>query len=157
MGVVSVGLVTGSELGYHCGLIMVIAHGVCSPLLFGIVFYLYTNSCSRLLVHNRGLLRTPIATSILFGLLAVNIGVPPFVNVWAEVLVFVVLFRLISYCLPFLCALAFFSFLYNIVLYIMTAHGKESNNPTVLIIPWHYVRSLALSLLISLNLRFFMV
>lgn len=81
MGVVSVGLVTGSELGYHCGLVMVIAHGVCSPLLFGMAFYLYTNSSSRLLVHNRGLLRTPIAVSIIFALLAVNIGVPPFVNV----------------------------------------------------------------------------
>lgn len=81
MGVVSVGLVTGSELGYHCGLVMVIAHGVCSPLLFGIAFYLYTNSSSRLLVHNRGLLRSPIAATIIFALLAVNIGVPPFVNV----------------------------------------------------------------------------
>lgn len=48
---------------------------------------------------------------------------------------FVVLMRLIIYCLPFLCALAFFSFLYNIVMYIMTTHGKESNNPSVLIIP----------------------
>lgn len=81
MGVVSVGLVSGSELGYHCGLIMVIAHGVCSPLLFGIAFYLYTNSSSRLLIHNRGSLRTPIVASFLFVLLAVNIGVPPFVNV----------------------------------------------------------------------------
>lgn len=81
IGVVRVGLLSGSELGYYCGLIIVIAHGVCSPLLFGIAYYLYTNRRSRLLYHNRGNLSTPSVVLVLFALLAVNIGVPPFLNV----------------------------------------------------------------------------
>lgn len=81
MGVVTVGFVTGSELGYCCGIVIVIAHGVCSPLLFGVAFYLYENTHTRVLSHNRGNVCSPTLALILFCLLAVNIGVPPFINV----------------------------------------------------------------------------
>lgn len=126
IGVVRVGLLSGSELGYYCGLMMVVAHGVCSPLLFGIAFHLYSNTNSRSLYHNRGNLGTPIVVFTLFGLLAVNIGVPPFLNVWAEVMIFIVFVRLLTWSIPFVIVLAFCSFVYNICMYVMTTHGKES-------------------------------
>ena len=81
MGVVTVGFVTGRELGYCCGMVIVIAHGVCSPLLFGVAFYLYENSHTRVLRHNRGNVYSPTVALILLCLLVVNIGVPPFINV----------------------------------------------------------------------------
>lgn len=80
IGVVTVGVVVGSELGYLCAFIMIVAHGVCSPLLFGVAYRFYLRRHSRLLASNRGQLASPVATLMVFLLLAVNIGVPPFLN-----------------------------------------------------------------------------
>ena len=80
MGVVTVGVAVGREIGYLCAVIMVIAHGVCSPLLFALAYRYYLVSHSRLLTANRGRLSAPLAVLGLFFLLAVNIGVPPFLN-----------------------------------------------------------------------------
>jgi len=80
MGVVTVGVAIGRELGYLCAVRIVIAHGVCSPLLFALAYRIYLYSHSRLLCANRGRLSNPLAVLALFFLLAVNIGVPPFLN-----------------------------------------------------------------------------
>ena len=34
MSVVTIGFIRGSELGYSCGLMIVMSHGFCSPFLF---------------------------------------------------------------------------------------------------------------------------
>lgn len=81
IGVVRVGLVCGREVGYRCALIIIVAHGICSPLLFGVAFYLYENRHTRVLTQNRGNQRASLVTFVIFALLAVNIGVPPFLNV----------------------------------------------------------------------------
>jgi len=88
MGVVTVGVASGRELGYLSAVIIVVAHGVCSPLLFALAYRYYLVSHRRLLTANRGRLSSPITTLGLFLLLAVNIGVPPFINLWREVLIF---------------------------------------------------------------------
>jgi len=80
MGVVTVGVAVGRELGYLCAVLIVIAHGVCSPLLFALAYRFYLVRHRRLLTANRGRLSAPIAVLRLFFLLAVNIGVPPFLN-----------------------------------------------------------------------------
>lgn len=123
--VVTVGLISGHELGYSCALIIVIGHGVCSPLLFGLAFYLYENSHTRILSINRGNISSPIVVFFLILLLAVNIGVPPFLNVWAEVLIFVVLLKILAWRVPYAVFLAFFGVLYNLAMYVMLTHGKE--------------------------------
>lgn len=88
MGVVTVGVVVGSELGYLRAFLMVVAHGLCSPLLFGVAYRFYQARHSRLLIANRGRLASPLVTLVLFLLLAVNLGVPPFLNLWSEVLMY---------------------------------------------------------------------
>lgn len=157
IGVVSVGLVCGREIGYSCALTMMVAHGICSPLLFGVAFYLYENRHTRVLTHNRGKLRAPLVTFIIFVLLAVNIGVPPFLNAWAEVLMFSALFCLITLRVPFLVFLAFFSVVYNILIYVMLTHGKERPDRAIFISPWHYFSSIFLRFLLRCNLNYFLV
>jgi len=88
IGVVTVGVAVGRELGYLCAVIIVLAHGVCSPLLFAWAYRYYLDSHRRLLTANRGRLTTPLSVLCLFLLVAVNIGVPPFLNLWREVLMF---------------------------------------------------------------------
>lgn len=157
MGVVGVGVVAGRELGYYCAIVIVIAHGICSPLLFGLAFYLYSGRHTRLLSQNRGGLSTPLVCFFIFSLLAVNMGLPPFLNVWAEVLIFSALRILMLWSLPFLLASAFFSVLYNLVIYIILAHGKESPSVSEVISPWHYISSLMLRLLLRFNTRLFVL
>lgn len=156
MSVVNVGLITGNELGYCCALIIVVAHGVCSPLLFGLAYYIYENRHTRILALNRGNIRTPIVRLFLFLLLAVNIGVPPFLNVWAEVLLFVVLLKLLVWRALYVVSLAFFGVMYNLVMYVILTHGKERATRGKLVAPCHYINSLTLSLLLRCNLSFFL-
>lgn len=89
MGVVGVGLALGSELGRHAALMMVVAHGVCSPALFSYAYYLYGDSHRRLLCRCRGGLGVPYMAGLFLLLVAVNMAVPPFINLWREVAIFV--------------------------------------------------------------------
>ena len=80
MGVVGVGLLVGGELGRGAALIIVVGHGVCSPMIFRYAYYLYRSTHSRLLSRCRGGLAGPVMRFVFFLLIAVNIGVPPFIN-----------------------------------------------------------------------------
>lgn len=80
MGVVTVGVVSGIEVGYICAIIMVVAHGVCSPMIFALAYLVYNSSHTRLISSNKGTLATPIISFFLFIILAINIGVPPRLN-----------------------------------------------------------------------------
>lgn len=128
IGIVRVGVVTGRELGYYCALVMVVAHGVCSPLLFGVAFFMYTNRHTRIIALNRGSLSSPMVGFIIFMLLAVNMGLPPFLNVWAEVLMFSAICSLFVSSLPFVILSAFVGVLYNLLMYTMLSHGKERSS-----------------------------
>lgn len=151
MGVVSVGVLSGRELGYYCATSIIVAHGLCSPLLFGLTFIIYTKRHTRILTHNRGGLSTPILCLIAFGLLSVNMGLPPFLNVWSEVILFCAVSSVSVWFLPFLLVTAFLGVLYNLVLYVFIVHGKEQSTMSVQFSPCHFVRSLFLSLLFRFN------
>lgn len=52
IGVVNLGLLSGTEIGY-CGAVLIsIGHGLCSPFLFAFAYDLYRASHSRLLCNN---------------------------------------------------------------------------------------------------------
>ena len=157
IGVVTIGVVSGSEIGYLCALIIVIAHGVCSPIIFAIAYLLYSNSHTRLLSSNRGLLTIPFIRIFLFILLAINIGVPPFLNLWREVLIFISLITIFGNSLWLLIPIAFLGVLYNLYIYISLRHGKETFHLSFLGLLWPIVSSISLSLLIRGNLSLFYV
>lgn len=75
MGVVTLGFIRGTELGYTCGLLMVISHGFCSPFMFSCANRLYENTHSRLLLNNPRSI--PLIAAIITRLIILNIGVPP--------------------------------------------------------------------------------
>nr|AKS04119.1 NADH dehydrogenase subunit 4 [Parasagitta setosa] len=157
MGVVTIGVVSGSEMGYLCALMMVIAHGVCSPMMFAMAYLLYSNSHTRLLSSNRGLLTIPFMSLFLFLLLAINMGVPPFLNLWSEVLMFISLMNIFSNSLWMLIPIAFLGVLYNLFMYISLMHGKETFHLSFLGLMWPMISSITLSLLMSGNFSLFYV
>merc|ERR1711862_819612 len=72
IGVVTVGVVRGLEIGYSCALLMVVAHGLCSPMLFALAYLVYNSSHRRVINNNKGRLATPI---LAFFLLSVPLSV----------------------------------------------------------------------------------
>lgn len=81
----------GSETGRGAALLIAVGHGVCSPALFNYAYMLYRAIHRRLVCVGRGGLSSPLLVGLLILLLAVNMGVPPFVNLWREVMIFVAL------------------------------------------------------------------
>jgi len=75
IGVVTLGFIRATELGYSCGLIIVLGHGLSSPFMFAFSYWLYETSHSRLIINN--LSTWPIIMGALIGLVSLNIGVPP--------------------------------------------------------------------------------
>ena len=128
MGVVGVGLYLGGEIGRGTALIIVVAHGVCSPIIFRYAFYLYQTTHSRLLSRCRGGLAGPVIRCLFFLLIAVNIGVPPFVNLWREVIMFTALLPLWTGAWPAVGAAAFLGVAYGLFAFVRVTHGKESSD-----------------------------
>lgn len=52
IGVVTLGILSGSEIGYSCSLIMILGHGLRSPFIFAFSYWLYSSSHSRLVLNN---------------------------------------------------------------------------------------------------------
>ena len=75
MGVVLLGLLSCNELGYSCGLIMVTAHGLRSPFVFRMAFWIYSSTHSRMITNNTR--AWPVMVGMLAGLVSLNIRVPP--------------------------------------------------------------------------------
>ena len=148
IGGVTVGVVVGTELSYLSAFLIVVAHGLCSPLLFGAVYHFYEGRHSRLLVANRGGYTAPLATLTLFLLLAANMGVPPFLNLWSEVLMFCSLLPYATHTLWFLMPTAFLAAVYHLHLYVRLTHGKETASVGPRVELWS--RGHALGLLLSL-------
>ena len=75
MGVVTIGFMRGTETGYSCAIMMVVAHGLCSPFLFSFAHWIYETSHSRLILNNSN--SWPIRKGVFMILISANMGLPP--------------------------------------------------------------------------------
>ena len=155
MGVVTIGVVRGNEIGYKCALIIVIAHGVCSPFIFSLAFYLYSCRHSRVISCNKGSISFPLIVLWIFILVAINIGVPPSINLWREVLIFFTLVEIIKFSIIFLIVIAFLGVVYNLFLYVRIRQCKESFFLKVDGVLWPFFNSIFLRFALFLILNFF--
>ena len=126
IGTVSLGLISGTELGYSCGVMMIIGHGISSPFLFAMAYWLYLSSHSRLLLNN--ITTWPIIMALFFSLVTLNIGVPPRLCLWSEVFIAQVIIYLSSFLCPVLVVIFFLGLVYNLHLYVSCVHAKTRIN-----------------------------
>ena len=126
IGVVTGGVVSGQKLGYVAAIIIVIAHGFCSPIIFASAGEIYKGSHTRTLRLNKGLLCRPAMSVALFFLIGTNIGMPPTVNLWSEILFISRILSLAPLFLVFVIISVFLGALYNLYFYISLVHGKNS-------------------------------
>lgn len=125
MSVVSLGFLSGSELGYTCGLIMILGHGLCSPYLFAVAYWLYLSNHSRLLTNL--FCGGPVCIAVMIGIVSLNMGVPPCLNLWSEVLICLSTFHLFAFSFPSLLLIFFMGAVYNLYLYTSCQHSKFTN------------------------------
>nr|AKS03970.1 NADH dehydrogenase subunit 4 [Spadella cephaloptera] len=128
MGVVTAGVVNGSKSCLMASLMMIVAHGLSSPMLFAAANTMYSSSHSRVILLNKGHFVKPIMSFAMFFILSANMAVPPSVNLWAEMMFISGIMSSTSIFFPILGISVFLSLVYNLYLYISTVHGKQSNN-----------------------------
>jgi len=85
IGVVSLGALLSTELGWWVSVGMLLRHRCVSPLLFSVCYELYVSTHSRALACNYTRSTSPSMSLIIALLLSVNIGTPPFLRFWLEV------------------------------------------------------------------------
>lgn len=132
--IVTVGLVRQLKIGYSAATIIVIAHGVCRPSIFALASNLYRNSHTRLMVINKGNVSTPLVILISIIIIRANIGVPPSINLWSEVIAITSLISLFVWRLILFIPIALLAVLYNLFLYVSLIHGKNIKRKNLLVL-----------------------
>ena len=125
IGVITLGFVRATELGYSCGIIIIIRHGLRSPFLFAFAFWLYESSHSRLMANNAFM--WPVMIAGFFTLISINRRLPPSLGVWAEIFIVMRVVNVIEVGFLFLVLIFFLGLLYNIYLYVTCIHAKFNN------------------------------
>nr|APX39308.1 NADH dehydrogenase subunit 4 [Chaetocnema hortensis] len=129
MSLVLGGLMTMNYWGLWGGLVMMLAHGLCSSGLFCLVNIVYERSLSRSIYLNKGLINIiPSLTLWWFFLLSSNMAFPPSLNLFGEVMLINSLVSFNYLNMLFLSLMSFFSAVYSLFLYSYTQHGKYSFN-----------------------------
>lgn len=91
IGVVTLGVLLGTEIGWFSSVSIIVRHRLVSPLLFLACYALYSLRHRRSLVLNFLSAVTSTLTTFAALLLSINIGTPPFLSFWVEVSLYLAL------------------------------------------------------------------
>lgn len=120
------GVIRLNNLGWIGGVCIAIAHGVCSPCIFGLANYTYMGRGSRRIILCKGVLKSaPCLSAIWFIICVLNIGCPPSINFFRESILFC---RIIGYRVRFIISLFLLCFLaagYSLFIYSTVNHGYQ--------------------------------
>nr|QDI94116.1 NADH dehydrogenase subunit 4 [Vespula vulgaris]QDI94129.1 NADH dehydrogenase subunit 4 [Vespula vulgaris]QDI94142.1 NADH dehydrogenase subunit 4 [Vespula vulgaris]QDI94155.1 NADH dehydrogenase subunit 4 [Vespula vulgaris]QDI94168.1 NADH dehydrogenase subunit 4 [Vespula vulgaris] len=119
------GMMTMSKLGMSGGLMMMLAHGLCSSGLFYIVNINYECFGSRLIHVNKGSMNIyPTLGMFWFLLCSSNLSAPISLNLISEVFLLISLVSWSMVLIIFLMFLCFLSAAYSLYLFSATQHGQ---------------------------------
>nr|AOY39222.1 NADH dehydrogenase subunit 4 [Helophorus sp. BMNH 724835] len=125
MGIVLAGVLTLNYWGMCGGLLMMLAHGLCSSGMFCLANISYERVMSRSLFLNKGLLNIMPNLSLWWFLLSSsNMAAPPSLNLLGEIMLINSLVSWSNLTMLMLSLLSFFSAVYSLYLYSFTQHGK---------------------------------
>lgn len=124
MRVMLIGVLRFSFWGLYGSFLMIVAHGLISPLIFFAMGFMYDFKHSRRIMILKGvLLVSPLFCFFWFISCSLNLGVPPFISFYSEVIIISSLFSF-SYIdwliIVFFC---FFTGVYCIYIYTTMSHG----------------------------------
>nr|AZL93459.1 NADH dehydrogenase subunit 4 [Prosevania sp. ZJUH_2016031] len=121
------GILTLSFIGYGGGLIMMIAHGLSSSGLFCLVNLSYLKIMTRNILINKGLMNMNNSLSLMWLILCLtNLGVPPFLNFFCEVMLLNSVLWWSNFSMIILFFILLFNSYFNFQLFSFSQHGKYS-------------------------------
>nr|AID52418.1 NADH dehydrogenase subunit 4 [Aleuroglyphus ovatus] len=126
MSVMFLGLLSLTFWGIYGSLLMMVAHGFISPLMFYLMTYLYDLKHSRSIMVLKGvLLVNPLFCVLWFMCCSLNLSVPPFMSFYSEVIIFgsLVSFSFLEWF--FVIFSCFFTGVYCIYTYVVVSHGTS--------------------------------
>ncbi|YP_009048973.1 NADH dehydrogenase subunit 4 (mitochondrion) [Pomacea canaliculata] len=148
MSLVLAGLFSNNPWGWMGALIMMIAHGFCSSALFMLANCVYEKTHTRSLYMVKGLLLSlPILSLWWFLFSAINMAVPPTINLLSEIMIFPAMMLFLKYLTLCLILMSFLAAVYSMYMYTLTQHGGNpkflapygtfnSAKSTVLMLHW---------------------
>lgn len=121
------GILRFSYWGNFGSILIMVSHGFISPLLFFLITCIYSHFHSRRLMFLKGvLLLSPLFCLFWFLCCSFNLGLPPFISFFSEVVIIGSL-RFLSYLDFFILVLVcFFSGVYCILMFTLVSHGTFS-------------------------------
>nr|DBA43879.1 TPA_asm: ND4 [Bombus polaris] len=128
MSIMSMGMLSYSKIGLLGSLMMMISHGFVSSGLFYLVNVIYSQTNSRIIFINKGLINLmPSMTMMWFMMCVYNSGAPISLNMVSEIFLLMSLIYWFKYLFMFLMFYCLFSFIYSIYLFSFIQYGKIFN------------------------------
>ena len=125
IALVIAGFISFRTWGIEGGIIIILAHGVCSSGIFGGANIMYERSHSRSYFLNSGnLIFNPLFSIIWFILIVANFGGPFSYNLLGEIILIINISQIVKFRLVRLFLLSFFSAGYSLILYRTTIQGQ---------------------------------
>nr|APZ75594.1 NADH dehydrogenase subunit 4 [Agenioideus sp. SJW-2017] len=126
MGVATISLLTLFKWGLSGAMLMFIAHGLCSSLMFFIVNTIYERTNSRIMMFNKSLINMEPKLSILWFLACIyNMGAPISLNFISELMMTNTIINWLNLSTLMLIMINIFSSVYSIQLFLFTSHGSN--------------------------------
>lgn len=131
IGVAVLSIITLFKWGISGAILLIIAHGLCSSLIFYIVNTIYERSHSRIILFNKGVINTEAKLTFLWFFACIgNIGAPISINFISELLIINRILSWLNISIIIIVLINIFRRIYCIQLFIIIAHGSISKNIT---------------------------
>lgn len=120
------GIIRCFGVGWWGGLLIMVAHGLCSPGLFSLAAYTYELFGSRIIYLCSGVLRAvPVLSLCWFLMCSRNMAFPPRLRLLSEIILMVSLGGVSLWVLVPTGLIAFVVGVYSLCLYAYIQHGRE--------------------------------
>lgn len=129
MRVIVLGIFRFSSWGVYGSVLIIVAHGFISPIIFYLMTYLYEFKHSRRIMVLKGvLLVSPLFCILWFFCCSLNLRVPPFMSFYSEVIIISSLLSFSFVEWAFIIFSCFFTGVYCIYIYTTIRHGGRIYN-----------------------------
>nr|DBA43489.1 TPA_asm: ND4 [Bombus cullumanus] len=125
MGIMILGMLMESKVGMFGSLLMMISHGLVSSGLFYLVNMIYSQTNSRVMFINKGMINFMPSISMFWFMMCIyNSGAPISLNMVSEIFLLISLVSWYKFLFMILIFYCLFSFVYSIYLFSFIQYGK---------------------------------
>ena len=125
IGLLIRGVISNQVWGWYGALLIMVAHGLVSSGLFAVANITYENTSTRRIFLTKGLISViPVIRMFWFILRVINMGAPPSINLFGEIVLLRRILSLRGYMSFLIGASRFLAAAYSLYLYTRTQHGQ---------------------------------